>query len=118
MSLFAAFVLSMVGATVMAQAPGAPSPIPQGSLIDPGLLEFVKVFGFGAMIFIVWWWDAKKIGKLTIIIEKYDEHSKAFEKLAEECRDSHLMSVRIQARLVEKLESLERRRETLHHEQS
>jgi hypothetical protein len=117
MSLFAAFVLSMVGATVMAQTPSAPSPIPLG-LIDPGLLELGKVFGFGAMIFIVWWWDAKKISKLTAIIDKYDTHTKAYEKLAEECRDSNLMSVRIQARLVEKLESLERRREIVHHEQS
>lgn len=118
MSLFAAFILSMVGATVIAQTPGAPSPIPQGSLVDPGLLEFIKVFGFGAMIFIVWWWDARKISKLTAIIEKYQKQSENYEKLAEEARDSILLSVRIQTRLVEKLESLERRREHLNHEQS
>lgn len=89
------------------QVPAGPPTIDRsGSLVDPQLLDFVKVFGFGAMIFLVWWGDYRKIERLNRTVEQYEQLTKNYEKVTEECRDTMLLTMQTNAKLTAKLEVL------------
>lgn len=51
-------------------------PAPQ-PFFDPGLLDFVKVFGLGGMIFTIWLFDYRRQRGLEEIVKQYDETQKA-----------------------------------------
>lgn len=105
-----AVVLGVGLVCVWSAWPQVPSgPLPSGraeSLVDPQLLDFVKVFGFGAMIFLVWWGDYRKIERLNRTVEQYEQLTKNYEKVTEECRDTMLLTMQTNAKLTAKLEVL------------
>jgi hypothetical protein len=95
----------------LSQELGPPTaPAPHGALIDPGLLDFAKVFGFGAMIFLVWWGDARKIDKLSAMVTNYETLTKNYEGVVKESRDTMLLTMQVNVRVTEKLEFLLRER--------
>jgi hypothetical protein len=93
-------------------APGpAPAPAPASSFtLDPAIMDFAKVFGFGVMIFLIWWGDNRKIDKLTTLINNYETLTKNYEGIVKELRDTMLLTMQINTRVVEKLEYLLRTR--------
>lgn len=55
----------------------APAPIVAPALFDPGLMDFLKVFGLGGMIFVVWLFDYRRQRSLESIVEQYDKTQQA-----------------------------------------
>lgn len=96
----------LLTATLFAQAPGSMPVVHEHPLLDPGLLDFIKVFGFGGMIFIVWWYDARKIAKLTRLAERYEELLTRYDKVAQDCRDTAVTCAQVNTRMVDKLDQM------------
>lgn len=63
---------------------------PAPSFFDPGLLEFVKVFGLGGMIFTIWLFDYRRQRSLESIIEQYDKTNKDSTKRYDDTQLAHL----------------------------
>jgi hypothetical protein len=81
---------------------GPPSP----TLVSPDMLQFVQVFGFGAMIFLIWWGDYRKIGEFRRLTENYETLAKNHEALVNKCHDTMLLTMDVNAKLTAKLEFL------------
>lgn len=63
---------------------------PAPSFFDPGLLEFVKVFGLGGMIFTIWLFDYRRQRSMESIIEQYDKSVKDNAKRFDDTQLAHL----------------------------
>lgn len=59
-------------------------------LVDPGLMEFIKVFGLGGMIFVIWLFDYKRQRGLESIIEQYDKTQQAHLEAFREINDRNM----------------------------
>lgn len=90
--------------TVFGQEAAGPAAAHDHTVIDPSLLDFIKVFGFGAMIFLIWWGDYRKIGKLTRLVENYEGLTREYHAMAKETRDTMLLTMQVNTRLVERLD--------------
>jgi len=102
-------VLSVV---LYAQEPtAAPPAAPEASLVDRETKWLVAQFGFAGMIFVIWWWDAKKIRKLTAMVEQYQVLAKNYEQLARDSRDTAIMCANVTSKVTEKMEQLIREHE-------
>jgi len=108
---------------VVQQQPSPAQPVP---LFDPGVLDFVKVFGLGGMVFIIWLFDYRRQTSMEEIIKKYDEaqkdHLAAFkdinernitvfresmaglQKVAEDAKDNAVMCASVNTRVATALE--------------
>ncbi len=89
------------GGLAFAQAAGPP--VWRFFGMEP-LLDFIKVFGFGFLIFFIWYGDYRKIGKLTKMVERYEALAKSHEALTQQCHDTMLLTMQVNTRLVERLD--------------
>lgn len=105
---------------------------PAPSFFDPGLLEFVKVFGLGGMIFTIWLFDYRRQRGLEEIIQKYDETQKAhlaafkdindrnmgtfreamsaMQKNAEDAQSTAILCAQVNTKVAERLDYLSKER--------
>lgn len=105
---------------------------PAPSFFDPGLLEFVKVFGLGGMIFTIWLFDYRRQRSLESIVEQYDktqqahlaafkdinernmtafkESMNAIQKVAEDAKGTAILCAQVNSQVAAKLEFLTRER--------
>lgn len=116
-----------------AQETAAPHLVqPAPSFFDPGLLEFVKVFGLGGMIFTIWLFDYRRQRSLESIVEQYDktqqahlaafkdinernmtafkESMNAIQKVAEDAKGTAILCAQVNSQVAAKLEFLTRER--------
>lgn len=115
-------VLGLLLLRALAHAADVPAGGGNHSLIDltfEQLMAMMSNLGLGAIVFVVWLHGMKRQTSLETLIGKYNEvqeaHLSAFKdinaayrEMAEETKDTILMSTQIQTRLVEKLERMER----------
>lgn len=105
---------------------------PTPSFFDPGLLEFVKVFGLGGMIFTIWLFDYRRQRSLESIVEQYDktqqahlaafkdinernmtafkESMNAIQKVADDAKGTAILCAQVNSQVAAKLEFLTRER--------
>lgn len=105
---------------------------PQPSFFDPGLLDFVKVFGLGGMIFVIWLFDYRRQRSLESIIEKYDgtqqahlaafkdindrnmstfrEAMQAMQRVADDAQGTAVLCAQVNTRVAERLDYLSKER--------
>lgn len=105
---------------------------PAPSFFDPGLLEFVKVFGLGGMIFTIWLFDYRRQRSLESIVEQYDktqqahlaafkdinernmtafkESMNAIQKVAGDANGTAILCAQVNSQVAAKLEFLTRER--------
>ncbi len=114
-----ALALSGLAITALAQA----QPVP----VDPGaassFMEKVlfKALDLGAVgvILVIWYFERKRATSAESIVQRYEESAKThleafkeiaanYRQLATDQKDTMLLSIQVQTRLVEKLESMER----------
>lgn len=98
------------------------------SLFDPGIMEFIKVFGLGGMIFTIWLFDYRRQRSLESIIEQYDqrqqEHLEAFkdingrnistfkeamssmQRVAEDAQSTAILCAQVNTKVAERLDFL------------
>ena len=85
--LWVALVAQAPSAAQEAAPPAAPTIVHERPLIDPGMLDFIKVFGLGGMVFVIWLFDYRRQRGLEDIIKQYDQtqqaHLAAFKDINE-----------------------------------
>ena len=107
--------------------------VPTGpSMLDPTLLDFIKVFGLGGMIFTIWLFDYRRQRGLEDIIKQYDEtqqaHLEAFkdintrnmatfkeamiamQKVADDAQGTAVLCAQVNTRVAERLDYLSKER--------
>lgn len=106
--------------------------VPAPTFFDPGLLEFVKVFGLGGMIFTIWLFDYRRQRGLEEIIKQYDETQKAhlaafkdinernmgtfreamvaMQKVADDSQSTAILCAQVNTRVAERLDYLSKER--------
>ena len=117
-----------------AQETGTPHLVPPApSFFDPGLLEFVKVFGLGGMIFTIWLFDYRRQRGLEEIIQRYDatqtahlaafkdinernmgtfrEAMSAMQKNAEDAQSTAILCAQVNTKVAERLDYLSKERQ-------
>lgn len=72
------------------EAAPAPVVVHTQPMFDPSLMEFVKVFGLGGMIFVIWLFDYRRARTLESIIEQYDKAMQANAKRFDDTQQAHL----------------------------
>lgn len=99
------------------------------------LLGILSNFGLGGIVFVIWYFSFKRQTSTESLVKNYqdlsEQHLKAFEQinerntaafhevmesyrtLSQETRDAVLMNVRVNTKLAEKIESLQRMQERL-----
>jgi hypothetical protein len=105
---------------------------PAPTYFDPGVLEFVKVFGLGGMIFTIWLFDYRRQRSLESIIEKYDgtqqahlaafkdindrnmgtfrEAMSAMQKVSEDGQSTAILCAQVNTKVAERLDYLTKER--------
>ncbi len=126
------WTLIAIQSPISAQVGGVPPPAPPASFFDPGLLEFVKVFGLGGMIFTIWLFDYRRARGLEEIIKLYDEtqksHLAAFkdinernmstfreamsglQKVADDSQSTAILCAQVNTKVAERLDYLSKER--------
>lgn len=113
-----------------AQEGPAPHSMTPAPFFDSGLLEFVKVFGLGGMIFTIWLFDYRRQRSLESIVQQYDntqqahlaafkdinernmtafkESMAAIQKVAEDAKGTAILCAQVNTQVAAKLEYLTR----------
>ncbi len=113
-------------------APPAPVIVREQPMFDGGVLDFVKVFGLGGMIFVIWLFDYRRQRSLESIIEKYDETQRAhlaaikdindrnigtfresmsaMQKVAEDAQSTAILCAQVNTKVAERLDFLSKER--------
>lgn len=127
------FILTWTVWSWLTLAPAqGPSPVPVAlpttSLFDPGVMDFLKVFGLGGMIFVIWLFDYRRQRSLESIVEQYDkaqqahltafkdindrnisifkESMHAFTKVADDAKGTAILCATVNTQVAAKLEIL------------
>lgn len=113
----------------------APAPVTivrEQPLFDPGVLDFMKVFGLGGMIFTIWLFDYRRQRGLEEIITQYDatqqahlaafrdinernigtfrEAMSAMQRVAEDAQSTAILCAQVNTKVAERLDYLSKER--------
>lgn len=126
--LWTLFSAQTPGHTQEAAAPAPITIVREQPLLDPGVLDFVKVFGLGGMIFAIWLFDYRRQRSLESIVQQYDatqqahlaafkdindrnlgtfrEAMTAMQKVAEDAQSTAILCAQVNTRVAERLDFL------------
>ncbi len=95
--LFIVLWMALAAPSPRAQEPpaaAAPVVVREQPMFDGGVLDFVKVFGLGGMIFVIWLFDYRRQRSLESIIEEYKKIVQDNAKLFDATQQAHLAAFR------------------------
>ncbi len=125
-TLFAAFTPSG------AQESSPITIVKESPMFDSGLLDFIKVFGLGGMVFVIWLFDYRRQRGLEEIIKQYDatqqahlaafqdinnrnigtfrEAMSAMQKVSEDSQGTAILCAQVNTKVAERLDYLTKER--------